>query len=405
MNTVLTVAFHEFKMMYRRGIFLIVTFGLPLVALVALLVVWAVQNVSEDSEDEKKKTQVGYVDATGLFTGHLTQNNLQFVGYPSLDEGKRALRSEDVKRIYVIPSDYLMTGVVQRIEVSTGLSLGGGGREWGLRAFLLDNLSESAPESEVIERLKDPLVLAKIAVDSDGLPQGLDKTRIFFFLGLGGLLFFSLVMTGGFLLQGMGEEKENRVMEVLLSSVAAGQFMMGKILGLSAAGLSQILVWVVLGRVLLEVLPSVLPDVALTLPGIAPTLLAVAFFVLGYLLFATLNAGLGALVPTVRESQQLTIFVVAPMFIPMWFWLYIVENPTAAVVKFLTYFPFTAPLVVLQRLGPEAIEWWEVAGSLAILALTVVVAIYLVGRVFRAFLLSYGKRPGLRMLWGALVRG
>ena len=403
MNAVLTVAFHEFKMMYRRRIFQMLTVGPPLIALVALVVVWVVQNASED-EDEK--TQVGYVDATGLFTGHLTQNDLEFAAYPGLDDGKRALLSEDVKRLYVIPPDYLMTGVVQRIEISTGLSVGGGGSENALRVFLLDNLSESAPESEVIERLKDPLVvLAAIAVDSEGLPRDLNETRIFFFLGLAFLLFVSIAMTGGFLLQGMGEEKENRIMEVLLSSVSAGQFMIGKILGLSAAGLSQVLVWVVLGRVLLEVLPSVLPDVELTLPGIAPTLLAMAFFVLGYLLFATLNAGLGALVPTLRESQQLSIFVAAPLIIPIWSWLYIVENPTAAVVKFLTYFPFTAPLVVLQRLGPEAIEWWEVAASLVILALSVVVAIFLVGRVFRAFLLSYGKRPGLRMLWGALVRG
>ena len=404
MNPVLTVAAHEFKMMYRRRIFQLLTVGPPLVALVALVVVWAVQNVSED-EDEDEKTQVAYVDSTGLFTGHLTQNDLEFAAYPSLDDGKRALLSEDVKRLYVIPSDYLMTGVVQRIEVSTGLGFDGGGREHALRAFLLDNLSESAPESEVIERLKEPLVLTSIAVDPEGLPRDYNETRIFFFFGLALLLMVSLAMTGGFMLQGMGEEKENRVMEVLLSSVAAGQFMMGKILGLSAAGLSQILVWVALGRVLLEVLPSVLPDVELTLPGIAPTLLAVAFFVLGYLLFATLNAGLGALLPTMRESQQLSIFVAAPLIVPIYAWLYIVENPTAAVVQFLTYFPFTAPLVVLQRLGPEAIEWWEVAASLVILALTVVVAVFLVGRVFRAFLLSYGKRPGLRTLWGALARG
>ena len=401
MNAILTVAAHELKTMYRRRIFQIVTVGPPLVALVALVVVGLVQNISEDEDD---KTQVGYGDGTGLFTDHLTQNDLKFAAYPSLDDGQRALLSEDVERLYVIPSDYMKTGLVQRIEVSTGLGFNRGA-EHGLRAFLLDNLSESAPESEVIERLKDPLVLTTIAVDPEGLPRDLNDARIFLFLGLAFLFFFSLVMTGGFLLQGMGEEKENRIMEVLLSSVAAGQFMMGKILGLSAAGLSQILVWLVSGRVLLEVSPSVLPDLELTLPGIAPTLLAVAFFVLGYLLFATLNAGLGALSPTTRESQQLSFFVAAPLIIPMWAWLYILENPTAAVSRFLTYFPFTSPLVVLERLGPEAIEWWEVATSLAILALSVVAAIFLAGRVFRAFLLSYGKRPGLRMLLRALVRG
>ena len=106
----------------------------------------------------------------------------------------------------------------------------------------------------------------------------MDGARIAFFLGLAFLLMLSLAITGGFLLQGVGEEKESRIMEVLLSSVTPSQFMMGKVLGLGAAGLTQILIWVISARVLLEVLPSVLTDKDFTLPGIAPTLLAVAFF-------------------------------------------------------------------------------------------------------------------------------
>ena len=270
---------------------------------------------------------------------------------------------------------------------------------------MLANLSDAAPESEVIERLKQPLFLDAVAVDPKGAPRDLDGPRVFFFLGLAFLLMFSLAMTGGFLLQGLGEEKESRIMEVLLSSVTPAQFMVGKVLGLGAAGLSQVLIWVAIGRTLLEVLPSVVTDLDLTLPGLAPTIGAVAFFVLGYGMFATLNAGLGAISPTTRESQQLSIIVAAPLIIPIYAWVYIVENPTAGVVKFLTFFPLTSPLVVLERLGPEAIEPWEVAVSLVVLAVSVVAVAFLVSRIFRAFLLSYGKRPGLRMLARALVRG
>ena len=270
---------------------------------------------------------------------------------------------------------------------------------------MLANLSDAAPESEVIERLKQPLFLDAVAVDPKGAPRDLDGPRVFFLLGLAFLLMFSLAMTGGFLLQGLGEEKESRIMEVLLSSVTPAQFMVGKVLGLGAAGLSQVLIWVAIGRTLLEVLPSVVTDLDLTLPGLAPTIGAVAFFVLGYGMFATLNAGLGAISPTTRESQQLSIIVAAPLIIPIYAWVYIVENPTAGVVKFLTFFPLTSPLVVLERLGPEAIEPWEVAVSLVVLAVSVVAVAFLVSRIFRAFLLSYGKRPGLRMLARALVRG
>jgi ABC-2 type transport system permease protein len=401
MRTALTIAGHEFKTMYRRRVFQILTVGVPLVVSIGLLVVWVVQNVGDDSGEKDK---AGYVDGTTLFAGHLIQDDLEFVPYDSRDLGMSALLAEDVKRLYMIPPDYLATGLVQRVEIGFGFSLGEG-RDRRLNEFLLANLSEIAPESDVIERLKEPLFLASLAVDSEGVPRDLEGSRVFFFLGLAFLLMFSLAMTGGFLLQGLGEEKENRVIEVLLSSVTPTQFMVGKVLGLGGAGLSQVLVWVTAGRILLAVLPSVFPDLELVLPGLPLTIGALAFFVLGYLMFATLNAALGAISPTARESQQLAILTAAPLIIPIYASSYIIENPTAGIVKFLTFFPMTSPMVVLERLGPEAIDAWEVGVSFMVLALSVTAAMFLVSRIFRAFLLSYGQRPSMRMLWRVLVRG
>ncbi len=404
MRTTLTIAVHEFKTLYRRRMFQIVTVGVPVGVLIALSVVWVIQNIGGEEGEGGEKDQAGYVDGTALFSGHLTQDDVEFVRFDSRDEGMEALLAEDVKRLYVIPPDYIATGRVQRVEVGLGFSLDDGD-DHRLSMFLLANLTDAAPESDLVERLKHPLLLTSVAVDPLGVPRDLDGPRVFFFLGLAFLLMFSLAMTGGFLLQGLGEEKESRIMEVLLSSVTPGQFMVGKVLGLGAAGLSQVLIWVTVGRTLLEVAPSVFTDLDLTLPGLAPTVGAVAFFVLGYLMFATLNAGLGAISSTSQESQQLSILVAAPLIIPIWGWVYIVENPTAGVVKFLTFFPLTSPLVVLERLGPGAIEPWEVAVSLVVLALSVVAALFLVSRIFRAFLLSYGKRPSPLMLLRALARG
>ena len=401
MRTTLTIAFHEFRTMYRRRMFQIVTVGFPVGVLIALTVVSVIQNVGDDGGE---MGEVGYVDGTTLFSGHLTQEDVEFVRFDSREEGMGALLAEDIKSLYVIPPDYLATGVVERVDVGLGFSLNQGEDE-RLSRFLLSNLTDAAPDSELIERLKHPMFLTNVAVDPSGMPRDLDGRRVLFFLGLAFLLTFSLTMTGGFLLQGLGEEKENRIMEVLLSSVTPAQFMVGKVLGLGAAGLSQVLLWVVVGRTLLEVLPYVFTNLDLTLPGLASTVGAMAFFVLGYFIFATLFAGLGAISPTARESQQLTIIVAAPLIIPIYAWIYIVENPTAGVVKFLTFFPLTSPMVVLERLGPGAIEPWEVAVSLVVLTLSVIAIAFLVSRIFRAFLLSYGKRPGPLMLLRALARG
>ena len=403
MRTSLTIAAHEFKTMYRRRMFQIVTVGVPIGVLIALTVIWVVQNVG-GGDGEGERARAGYVDGTAMFSGHLTQDDVEFVPFDSRDEGMDALLEGDLKSLYVIPPDYLTTGLVERVEVGLGFSLNDD-NDRRLNRFLLENLTDAAPESDVIERLKRPLFLTNVAVDSSGVPRDLDGPRVVFFLGLAFLLMFSLAMTGGFLLQGLGEEKENRIMEVLLSSVTPAQFMVGKVLGLGAAGLSQVLIWVAVGLTLLQVLPSVFTDLDLTPPGLAPMVGAAAFFVLGYLMFATLNAGLGAISPTARESQQLSIIVAAPLIVPIWGWVYIVENPTAGVVKFLTFFPLTSPLVVLERLGPAAIEPWELAVSFVVLVLSVVAVAFLVSRIFRAFLLSYGRRPGARMLLRVLVKG
>ena len=211
MSTILTIAVHELRVMYRRSVFRILTLGLPIVALLALVVVWGVQSASKD--EDQKIDKVGYVDGPELFTSHLAQGRLLFVAYASQEEGIEALLSEGVERLYVIPTDYLATGAVQRFDVGLGLNFDDGD-DPGLRAFLLDNLSESAPDSDVIERLKQPVFLSRVALDPDGAPRDLDEPRVLFFLGLAFLFMLSLAMTGGFLLQGLGEEKESRIMEV-----------------------------------------------------------------------------------------------------------------------------------------------------------------------------------------------
>ena len=398
MKTLQIIATHEFKGMFRRRIFLIMTIGLPVVALVALLVIGFIQS----QKDEPKEEQVGYVDVTGLFTEATAQGLVKFVPYDNVDAGMEALLAEDIKRLYVISPTYLTTGVVQRIKVSQGIDLDSGG-DSVLRSFLLDNLLSSDLPLEINERLRNPMVLANVQVDSQGAPRDIDAGRVVFFLGMGILLFTSLVMTGAFLLQSLGEEKESRIMEVLLSSVTPGQLMVGKILGLGAAGLIQILVWLVSGITLLTVINTG-SDISIEVPGVELALVGALFFVLGYLFFATLMAGLGAVASTAQEGSQLSAIFVLPLGIPLWVWPYIMSNPTAFIVEFLTIFPITSPVVVMVRLAVGGIGFWEVTFSLGVLTLSVIAVMYMVTRVFRTYLLSYGKRPGLREVLRTLAR-
>ena len=339
MDNLVNIAFHEFVTIYRRRIFVIITAAVPVVIFGALIVLWVIEQKGESGSEERDK--VGYVDATALFTDFREQGNVSFTSYPTRDDGMEALLADTIERLYVIPADYLKSGVVERVHVSTGFNLGDF-KERTLRAFLQDSLTAMEQPSDVIERLKHPLNLSVVNVDSDGAPREINGPRMLFFLGLSALLFFALVFSGGMLTQGLGEEKEARVIEVLLSSVTPAQLMIGKILGLGAAGLSQIMIWAGSGVVAVSVLPAIKSDLDISSPGVALALLALPFFVLGYLLVATLLSGLGAVTSTTRESQQLSVLINAPLIIPVHAWVYIVENPTAGIVQFLSLFPFTA---------------------------------------------------------------
>ena len=136
--------------------------------------------VRNAGDDEGEKDKAGYVDGTTLFSGHLTQDDVVFVRYESREEGMDALLAEDIKSLYVIPADYLTTGLVQRVKVGLGFSLDDDDDE-RLSRFLLANLTDAAPESDVIERLKHPLFLNSVAVDPTGVPRDLDGPRVFFF--------------------------------------------------------------------------------------------------------------------------------------------------------------------------------------------------------------------------------
>jgi ABC-type Na+ efflux pump permease subunit len=201
LNTVLTIAAHEFRTMWQRRMFQIITVAVPVIGLVGIGIIWFAQSVDDGAGEQ---TKAGYVDQTGLFGKYQIQSDVRFVPYVTQEQGMDALLAGDVKWLYVIPPEYVATGLVSRVETGLGLDLASSDSE--LQSFLLDNLLDAVPESALVDRLKEPLVLATVAVDSEGQPRDLDEDHIVFFSALAFLLMMSLAMTGGFLLQGLGEE-------------------------------------------------------------------------------------------------------------------------------------------------------------------------------------------------------
>jgi ABC-2 type transport system permease protein len=215
------------------------------------------------------------------------------------------------------------------------------------------------------------------------------------------LLALSLMFSSSHLIQGMGEEKESRLIEVLLSSVSPRQLLIGKLLGLGVAGLLQVGVWLASTPFLLNLASSTFGGAlsAIKIPGNF-IVMGIVYFILGYLLFAALSVGISAISPSAREGQQMSLIYTLLAFVPLWFISLLFIFPNNPIWVVMTIFPVTAPVTTMLRLGVSDIAVWELATSISVLALSIIVVLVLAIKVFRTYLLMYGKRPTL----GEIVR-
>jgi ABC-2 type transport system permease protein len=395
MNKTTLIARHEFIITVRRKAFIIFTLAFPVLALLAML---ASQVITGLEKPPVEIENIGYVDETGVFSGYTEQGKIELVHFASQDSASKALLDKDIKEYFIIPSDYVDSGMVYRFTLDRELEPGGE-TYTVIRDFLLSNLLEGKTTPKITERVKNPLSMVSTLLTESGevAPNqgGFSTFIIPYIFSL--LLLMSIFFSSGYLLQGLGEEKENRVMEILLSSLSSRQLLAGKVIGLGAAGLVQIIVWLVSAQFLAKIASNTWGDFIgnLQIPSDF-LILGTIYFILGYLLFAVLMAGVGAISPTAREGQQMsTLFTIAGIA-PLWFMAFIIENPDHIVSQILTIFPITAPITVMIRLGLTDIPIWELAVSIGLMVVTIIGCFILAAKLFRAYLLMYGKRPGLK---------
>ncbi len=391
MNKTLLLIKHEFLNTVRRKAFIILTLAFPLIALLAILAGQVLPGVIKTTTTVEK---VGYVDQVGLFTQNTTGNNIQLIPYTTEAAAKTALEQKDVAEYFVIPANYISTGSIQIYTLTSEIAPSNAVQS-GISDFLMNNLLKGN-STEIIARAKNPLNITSTTLTASGVPaakQGGFSAFILPYL-FSVLLMLAIFTSSGYLLQGLGEEKENRVMEILLSSISPRQLLSGKVLGLGAAGLVQIVVWLISANFLLRMASASWGNVLGSLQ-ITPEflILGIVYFILGYLIMAILMAGVGSISPTARESQQLSVIFIMPVIIPIYFMPLIMENSENIVVKILTFFPLTAPITVMVRSGLSEIPLWELAVSIGILILSVWGLFILTTKLFRTYLLMYGKRP------------
>jgi ABC-2 type transport system permease protein len=398
-NKTLLIFRHEFLHTIKRQGFIILTLALPVLALLGIGVFHIASGVAKPPVE---MTRIGYFDEVGGFDQFTTQGNITFVHFDTLEAATQALINKNITEYFVIPPDFISTGVIKRYIIQKEVTPPPAATA-AIKNFLSSNLLAGKVPPSTIDRIEAPLNLVTTTLTATGAvasEQG--KLTNLIIPGIFSLLLaLALSFSSAYVLQSLGEEKENRLMEILLSSVSTRQLIIGKVLGIGIAGLVQVVVWVISIPLLLKLASSSIGGFISTMQIPANFLvLGVTYFILGYLVFAALSASVAAISATVREAQGLGgifgIFAVAPL----WFYSLLMLFPNSPIWVVFSIFPFSAPVLVMLRLGMVGVPAWQLIASMSVMVLSIVGGLLLAAKLLRTYILMYGKRPNL----GEIIR-
>jgi len=399
MNKTHLIFRHEFWHTIKRTGFVVLTLVPPLVILLGIGVYDVISGITKPPAEA---TEIGYVDEVGIFGRFTSQEEITLVPFDSGEAATEALVSEDIKEYFVIPSDFISTGTIDRYITQRELAPPAATTA-AIENFIDSNLLEGKVPETVITRVEAPLNLDTTTLTATGeVAKQQGGMANFIVPGVFSvLLALALIFNSTYLLRSLSEEKETRMMEILLSSVSPRQLLAGKVLGLGAAGLLQVGVWVSLIPLLLNLASSSIGGFISTIQLPANFLiLGIVYFILGYAIFAVVSAGVAAISPNVREAQGIASIYTVPAVAPLWFMSLLLLAPNSPVWVAFSIFPFTAPVLVMLRLGVTGVPAWQLAISIAVLVACIIGGLVLASRLLRAYMLMYGKRPNL----GEIVR-
>lgn len=326
------------------------------------------------------------------------------VAYPQVSAARRAMDAGEISAYFVVPADYVEKGKLSLYMPEYNL-VTSTARSQELVNLINYNLlgGDHALAWGIIQPIQK---LDEINVSSQSSPSASVNDSPWVFglaYGVMMLFFISIMGSSTLLLNSLTNEKENRVIEILMVSTSPRQLLLGKIAGLGLIGLFQMLIWAISSMVLLQLSGS-----SLNLPSeliMHPSFIAwgILFFILGYLVYASLMAGIGALVPNLREASQVTVLVMLPLMTPMILITALTNMPNGVLAVALSLFPLTAPTTMMMRIFFGHVPLWQLLLSVALLIATTLLVIRLVAGMFRAQTILSGQAFQIKRFFLALV--
>ena len=263
-------------------------------------------------------------------------------------------------------------------------------------------LADANISEELLAELGTPIDLDKKGVDEAGEEKDSEGVWIASFV-VGLLIYITLAIYGQAIMGAVVEEKETRIAEILFSSARPFDLMLGKLVGVGLAGLTQLAIWVVSAVVLLGflALQADLKPLLASVPSITPLMIVyfLIFFLLGFFIYASIFALIGSMVTTVQEGSQFAFPPVMIMLGAFYFCFAVIRDPNSTLSFWVTLAPFLAPITMPVRILAETPPLWQIALSIAVNIAAIAGLVWIAARVYRVGMLMYGKRATIPEVW------
>lgn len=435
MNNLSIILKREYLTRVKKRSFLIITFLGPIL-FAALMIAPSLLMLKSDTMETNKTIAV--LDETDWFNGKFENTDVNTFVYTETDENIDSLKKFVLEGIY----DAVLYVPATELSVPTNAKLYSNKQiPMSLNSYIKSVMKQEVEHRKLLAHGIDPKIvksvntsinISTIRMDSEeGEKTSYAELESVIGLLLAIVIYFVIFLFSNQVLRGVIEEKSNRIVEVIISSVKPFELMMGKILGIALVGLTQFVLWIVLtlgiylvasgvilgpeiispsGTVMTEEISQIVEtnqgqDVMLEVVNMIQTInfkaILISFllyFVFGFFLYAAVFAAVGGMVDNETDSNQFITIVTIPLILAIVCSTAVINNPDSGLSMWLSMIPFTSPISMMIRI-PFGVPYWQIIASLLILIITFVFITWIAAKIYRTGILMYGKKPSWKEIW------
>ena len=429
MSIISLIIKREFIAKVRNKSFVVMTFLSP------LLFVAIAGFIGYLSSMKAETKRIAIHDETGLFADDFVKQNKKDTEFNYLDLSgidvialKDSIAKESLDGLIIIPKENLENKTEYISNNSPSINFIENTQDIIASKITKLNLEKAKLDTLAIQKAQATVNIHLAKSSGEESLKGLNEIKI----GIGGafgyLIMMFIIIYGNMVMRSVIEEKTNRIIEIIISSVKPFQLMIGKIIGTSLAGLLQFTIWAIIGLGLMfaasaffgvnvgptaRISPELMASTQQEMSGSAQMYISelwnlpiasiiigfVVYFIGGYFLYSSFYAAIGAAVDNQTDSQQFLLPIIMPLILSVYIGFFtVVNDPHGTVAVVFSMIPLTSPIVMLMRI-PFGVPWWQIAISVSLLFATFFLVVWFAAKIYRVGILMYGKKPTWKELY------